>query len=308
MADTFYVQRDEFENFKKRVRYSFRSSSSVEVDSTNSIPFNAQSSVIEPVEVDGPITFTADETGAVAGYGASRRVIADGVNQPVLTGFKRMLGSTLYDNTEGVLNLFLFYYDGVDFWYSVTQEADPTTTTSTTTTTTSAESLVEINFETKDASLIESPSNTWISNTLDNVFAHRGLSNLSLPADTTGYIMCDFADASSINAPFGFSTTNALTGYAAMLAGIDIGADGIVYRLPEVGGAGGSVPAAGKCRVHRQMPAGTITIQTSPDGSNWTTIYTYPSTSTAELFITCDIYGSSPTSGKLVNPQGVGIT
>jgi hypothetical protein len=60
----------------------------------------------------------------VPGYGAIYRVYGNGVAIPTFgSPFKKSSGSGNYDETDGVLNLITFMFDGVDYWYSIIQEA-----------------------------------------------------------------------------------------------------------------------------------------------------------------------------------------
>lgn len=161
-TDTFYIQRAEFEDFKKRVRYSLRNvSTSEEIDATNSIPFNSTAAIIEPLTVTGPVTFTVDTSDATPGSGASRRVIADGVNIPSISGMKEMAGSSGYLNTAGVVNLYLFYFDGVDYWVSITQDKEDASGTSTTTTTTGTTTTTSTTTTTTSGAATTLEDKTW---------------------------------------------------------------------------------------------------------------------------------------------------
>jgi hypothetical protein len=165
--------------------------------------------------------------------------------------------------------------------------------------------LVEINFE-QQTNLTESPANTWTPAAVSGGFGNTGLSNLSLPANTEGYIEAEYATASSINAAFGLITSNTQVGYGSITYGFDIGSGGTIYYLPGVTSTGSSVTTTQKVRVHRAMPGGLVTLQ-KWNGSSWSVIHSYTgSETTAELFIVCDIYGVLPL-GELVNPQGEGI-
>lgn len=72
--------------------------------------------------VTGAISFTA-ASGAVAGGEATVRLIANGSNVPTFGSFKKRSDSRSYVNTNGTVNVILFNFDGVDYWYRVWQES-----------------------------------------------------------------------------------------------------------------------------------------------------------------------------------------
>lgn len=49
------------------------------------------------------------------------RLIADGTNAPTFAGFKEWGGSLGYDNRAGIVNEVQFFYDGYDYWFSISQ-------------------------------------------------------------------------------------------------------------------------------------------------------------------------------------------
>lgn len=70
--------------------------------------------------IDGPLTFTVNSTGAVAGKMTFLRLVADGANIPTFSGFYKMVGSADYLNVNGQVNLVSMFYDGLTAWYSIT--------------------------------------------------------------------------------------------------------------------------------------------------------------------------------------------
>lgn len=71
--------------------------------------------------VTGPLTFTA-AAGAVRGALAYLRLVADGTNTPNFSAFKEWGGSQGYDNRTGIVNEVQFFYDGYDYWHTVSQQ------------------------------------------------------------------------------------------------------------------------------------------------------------------------------------------
>lgn len=58
------------------------------------------------------------------GYGAWYRLTADGTHTPTFTGFKKHIASKDYVSTLNTVNIVVFIYDGIDFWYSIGQAAE----------------------------------------------------------------------------------------------------------------------------------------------------------------------------------------
>lgn len=70
--------------------------------------------------VSGGLAFTVGAS-PVRGALVYLRLVANGVNIPTFTGFKEWGGSSGYDNRAGIANQVQFFYDGVDYWYSISQ-------------------------------------------------------------------------------------------------------------------------------------------------------------------------------------------
>lgn len=77
-------------------------------------------SVFTPITAEGQV----GEFYPVAGNGALYRVLGDGLSTPTFAStFKQNVSSGTYDNTAHKLNLISFLFDGVDYWYNITQPA-----------------------------------------------------------------------------------------------------------------------------------------------------------------------------------------
>lgn len=85
------------------------------------IPFAATTYMPQQI-IRGALTFTAVSTGAVAGSTCYLRLIADGTNAPNFSAFKEWGSSLGWSNGAGILNEVTFFFDGVDYWYSVSQQ------------------------------------------------------------------------------------------------------------------------------------------------------------------------------------------
>lgn len=93
---------------------------------STTVPLSALGDTFMPPQtVSSVLAFTA---GANPAQGARVyvRLTADGTNAPTFTGFKEWGGSLGYDNRNGIVNQVQFFYDGVDFWYSVSQAVGAT--------------------------------------------------------------------------------------------------------------------------------------------------------------------------------------
>jgi hypothetical protein len=94
-----------------------------DISYNTAIPFDKMVSQMAPHTVAGAITFTKNITGAVPGCGTILRLTSNGVNAPAFTGFKKSSVSKDYVSASGVVNVLIFFYDGVDYWYSIFQDA-----------------------------------------------------------------------------------------------------------------------------------------------------------------------------------------
>ena len=80
-------------------------------------------SFTKPTVVYTPVTLTADKTitpntaTSIPGGGAIWRVVGDGTHNLTFSGF---VSNDIFDKTLNVVNLIVFIYDGVDYWYSIT--------------------------------------------------------------------------------------------------------------------------------------------------------------------------------------------
>ena len=77
--------------------------------------------------VTGAINFVKNESGLKIGNSVLVRLIANGVHIPNFTGFRKTNGSKDYLNISGKLNCIFFFYDGLDYWYNIWQDANDVT-------------------------------------------------------------------------------------------------------------------------------------------------------------------------------------
>ena len=83
------------------------------------IPFDADLTHIEQVDGISGLIFMPNKNKALPGNGAIVRVKADGTNTPTVTGFTKSSASSDYDITAAKINVFTFFFDGTDYWYSI---------------------------------------------------------------------------------------------------------------------------------------------------------------------------------------------
>ena len=162
---------------------------------------------------------------------------------------------------------------------------------------------VDITFPTQDVPLTNT-AGVWTVTSGTGGYGGNGLSTLKLPSGVDGYIYMRHVTGTG-DAILGFNTANATTGYSGVEAGIYISSNAVTKV--DGGSAGGSivgVTTGDLIRLHRV--GSTLTIELSTDsGATWgSAIYTYTFSSSADLYIVCDINGSS---GTLNNPKGVGV-
>jgi hypothetical protein len=88
---------------------------------TTAVSFSTVGPIYMPQQsVSSVLTFTLG-AGTVQGSSTYVRLVADGVNAPVFTGYTQWGGSMGYDNRNGIVNQITFWYDGYDYWYSIGQ-------------------------------------------------------------------------------------------------------------------------------------------------------------------------------------------
>jgi hypothetical protein len=93
---------------------------------TTTPTFQNLPNIIATKVINAPLVISPDTTGAIAGAMVIMRFVSDGVlaNTPAFTGMKGLTGSSGWDNRTGIINLVQMLYDGVDYWYSIGQDAD----------------------------------------------------------------------------------------------------------------------------------------------------------------------------------------
>lgn len=95
--------------------------SAVDISYSTAIPLTRPgNSYMASQTVGGALTFTA-AAGAVRGALVYLRLIADGTNIPNYSAFKEWGGSLGYDNRNGIENQMQFFFDGFNYFVSISQ-------------------------------------------------------------------------------------------------------------------------------------------------------------------------------------------
>lgn len=256
------------------------------------IKFDGFPTVYSEHTLTGATTFTINSTGAIPGATAILRLVGNGSAVPDFTAFKHSTGSSGWDGRVGILNIVMAFYDGANYWYTVFQEQEATPT---------PPPYETLQFPTRQninlASGIYSTTSTdWLVTFM--------LSNKKIPSGQTGWFGVELSQANE-GVMLGFNTSNSNQGYDNQE--FFAWANGASYFRGFNGGnianAGGNPTTSSWFRLWRDGSAGTVKLQTSADsGDTWSDLYTYPTTSTADLFLNVSLNNSSVTE-----PFGNGV-
>lgn len=85
------------------------------------IPFTCMRGRMAAHTVISPTVFTINTTNAAPRASMVLRLTSGGT-VPDFSAFKKQGGSQNWDNTDGALNVVMFWYDGTDYWYCIFQE------------------------------------------------------------------------------------------------------------------------------------------------------------------------------------------
>lgn len=66
------------------------------------------------------VTDHRDPDYPIPGMSTVYRLIGDGSHSPTFSGFNKVKNTETYDTTLAAINLITFWFDGVDYWYSIT--------------------------------------------------------------------------------------------------------------------------------------------------------------------------------------------
>jgi hypothetical protein len=97
------------------------SATAADIAFSTSVPLTQPGTSYMPQQsVTSVLAFTP-AANAVKGALVYLRLLPNGTNVPTFTGFKEWGGSQGYLNVSNVLNTLQFFFDGSDYWYSITQ-------------------------------------------------------------------------------------------------------------------------------------------------------------------------------------------
>lgn len=156
-----------------------------DVSFSAAIPFNKLVSNMAAYSGASPVTFTANASGAVSGFGTVLKYTANGgSNTPNLSAFKKTSISGNFVETNGTVNVIMFVRIGADYWYTVFQEAG----TSTGNTTPAAPTLTaDDSANTLSASHTLGTSEIVVSENGGAYVAYSGTINVGDVARAAGY-------------------------------------------------------------------------------------------------------------------------
>jgi len=98
-------------------------SGTTEIAFTESIPFNVHYTSMQLHEVASDLVLTPNITNARPSAVTLVRLETNGINTIDISAFKIISSSDSIDNQLGVINYLMFFYDGVDYWVNIYQEA-----------------------------------------------------------------------------------------------------------------------------------------------------------------------------------------
>lgn len=235
--------------------------------------------------VSGAIAFTLSAATKSACARTTYRLIANGTNVPTFTGFTESSESIGYYNSNGILNIITFEWDGVTAWYRISQAkfAMPTT------------SVVGISFPSRSASAVINSSFPEIYQSTDpegTLYNSNMVSAQTIPAGKYGRITV----GAHPNMLLGFNNSGALQAYA----NFEYCVFGFGTKAYTIGSAGGAVVDSGITisstaeRFYRltRFSNGTVTAETSPDGTTWTLMITFGATNTGTLYVAAALSGN----------------
>jgi hypothetical protein len=152
--------------------------------------------------------------------------------------------------------------------------------------------LTDITFPTNDGTLVNTDGNYTTSST-NNAYGHTGLSSDNLTGD--GWVQFEWQTGDK-NAVFGFNTANSQTGFAGMEAAIFMDSNGDIYYVDNGTNYNALTAASSNDLLRINRVGSTLKLQKSSNsGSSWTDIHTYAFSSSATLYIVCDLYGQAAT-------------
>ncbi len=88
----------------------------------SAIPFDQGLSSMPRQTMSANRVFTINSTNAIVGGSATIQIIADGSHSIDYSVFKEATGSSGFVNISGIINVFTFWFDGIDYWVTIYQQ------------------------------------------------------------------------------------------------------------------------------------------------------------------------------------------
>lgn len=244
----------------------------------------------------GPITFTVGN-GAVRGAECVSRIVANETTEPVFSApLKMSANSGRWDNRVGALNVIHVYFDGVDYWVHIWQEANQVIVPPL------------VTFPLADRTSIvqtgtdEDPIYSAVAGAA--IWEARMLANLKLPAGQDGWVGATHVNIANAFA-LGFRTTYGVGTWAALTYGMYIG-NGSSYFTTASLNTGVVPQAQDRFRVRRA--GSTILGERAAIGTNtWLPVATL-GTYSGDLFIQCNLtYPGVPSARQIIGAGLVSV-
>lgn len=130
-----------------------------------------------------------------------------------------------------------------------------------------------------------------------------GLASSYLATNMSGRVLLKYGDAGSNTAAIGFHTQPRRVNLGQMAYGLYINQDGNLAAINNGTPLNQTYPATlgHYYAITRIGNSGVVRVEESADGTNWTPLFTYTTTTKAVLYVTMDLSGSS---SQLQQPQG----
>lgn len=142
-------------------------------------------------------------------------------------------------------------------------------------------------------------SNVWTSD-ISSTWAATGLDAKHLSGD--GAIRAQYAATDGIKWILGFNLTNANQGFADYEYGVFVSDGGELFKLENGSASSLSIFLTVNDYAGLFRTGSTVSLQTSTNGVSWTTRYTFPTTTSATLYVNLNVYLFG--DGKCYYPQG----
>lgn len=111
--------KEVFATVPSHVLTKFNSSDSIAF--ATAVPLTMRGAAYMPQQAVASVLAFTIAPNPVQGALAYVRLVANGTHVPTFAGMKEWGGSLGYDNRNGIANQVQFFYDGVDYWFSISQ-------------------------------------------------------------------------------------------------------------------------------------------------------------------------------------------